>query len=316
MRKYSGRMKSFQCICIVISLLLFFTAWININSSYDFSDYGGIISQAERLATQYLQAEDERGYYKLIDALLDAKLTPVEVFSASKGIVAATRFVLDSAETIVFLMLYKVIFVGCIVSGILTIFSFRQEKYLKWTGNLFFVCVLLAALFHQGAVWFGNSFVYFDLFGMTLMPYLAVILALPIQLKSKLPMEGLLGGTLVEEIEQPEAAVPPKKSVMQNFKKKMQKEELTEWVCKQCGKENMADSAFCTQCGQPRPEKIRCRNCGEELAEEDIFCRKCGAARKEESKEQEKQDTVCEYCGSSLDEESVFCGNCGAKVSK
>lgn len=316
MRKYSGRMKSFQCICILLSLLLLLTAWINIKLSYDFSEYGGTIETVERLATQFMQEEDEWGYYKFIDALLDAKLTPLEVFLSSRGIMTTVKYILNPMHVAAFLYLHKAVFAGAVVSGILAILSFWCEAPLKWAEKVFFAAMLLMVFLYLGAIWACNNFIYYDLLGMTAMPYLAVILALPIRVKSKLPLEGLLGGTLAEEIEQPEAVVAPKQSVMQKFKKKMPKENLTEWVCKQCGKENMADSAFCSQCGQPRPQKVRCEKCGEELADKDMFCRKCGTPRKEESKEQEKQDTVCEYCGSSLDEESVFCGNCGAKVSK
>lgn len=54
------------------------------------------------------------------------------------------------------------------------------------------------------------------------------------------------------------------------------------WKCTNCGKENAASSAFCTDCGERRHYNWKCAKCGKENALDIRFCPDCGNARSEE----------------------------------
>lgn len=335
MRKYSERMKNFQCLCILASLLLMLTSWINIDVSYDWSE-----SFTYQLAMEYIEMriEDTYGseetevlekYYSSARAFEDGRLTPIEIFSTSEGIEYTVGSVVGRDTMHSFLIIYKTAMVTLGVLGILSLISLKRKKGLTWTEYLFLAAMLFFVWLHWKVEKQCVSILRSDCIKMSMMPYLAILFALPIGIKSKLPLEGILGGTLVEETEQSDSAANTKQSAMQNLKRKLKKEEWEEWTCKQCGKENLEDSAFCSQCGQPRPKKAHCVKCGGILEDEDMFCRKCGTPRTEETEdakenvkqenekqENEKQENVCKVCGSLLEEESIFCGNCGAKVNE
>lgn len=335
MRKYSERMKNFQCLCILASLLLMLTSWINIEVSHDWSE-----SAIYRIGMEYIEMhiEDTYGsehaeliekYSSSIRAFEDGRLTPIEIFSTSEGIEYTVGSAVGRDTMHSFLVIYKMALVTIGVSGILSLISLKRKKGLTRAEYLFFVAMLFFVWLHWKVETRCVSTLRSDCIQMSMMPYLAILFALPIGIKSKLPIEGLLGGALVEEAEQSDSAANSKQSAVRIFKKMMKEEEVFEWTCKQCGKENLEDSAFCSQCGQPRPKKAHCVKCGGILEDEDMFCRKCGTPRTEEAEdakedekqenekwENEKQENVCKVCGSLLEKESIFCGNCGAKVNE
>ena len=52
------------------------------------------------------------------------------------------------------------------------------------------------------------------------------------------------------------------------------KQEINEWICPKCGKENKAK--FCLRCGTPKPEYRTCPKCGEKVQSDAAFCPECG----------------------------------------
>lgn len=54
------------------------------------------------------------------------------------------------------------------------------------------------------------------------------------------------------------------------------KQEVNEWICSNCGKENKGK--FCLRCGTSRPEEKTCPKCGEKMPGDAAFCPSCGEA--------------------------------------
>lgn len=75
--------------------------------------------------------------------------------------------------------------------------------------------------------------------------------------------------------------------------------------CKKCGKENIDNSIYCSNCGYRLDGKKKCVSCSQMIEENAIYCNFCGSRVDGKS--------VCKNCGSVYDGE--FCTQCGTSKS-
>ena len=146
MLNLSKRMKIFGTSCILVSMLFLCTTWVKASErvDYDFSDYQedviGALREMEGFAAWFGASIDLSGIEKLIDVLIDGKLTAVEMTTVCKEGSA----LLKGAEELftpsgkdkemldnfyVFCYVYRLIFVATVISGLLTILSYFKEKF-------------------------------------------------------------------------------------------------------------------------------------------------------------------------------------------
>lgn len=88
-----------------------------------------------------------------------------------------------------------------------------------------------------------------------------------------------------------------------------------DWTCS-CGQKNR--EAFCTKCGNPRPEpdtRMRCNMCGAENAPGAKFCCKCGRPLVDTvPSSAEPAYTICPECGTENSPNASFCLHCGRNL--
>lgn len=89
----------------------------------------------------------------------------------------------------------------------------------------------------------------------------------------------------------------------------------SDWKCS-CGQKNKG--AFCTRCGNPRPEpsvRMRCNMCGTENAPGAKFCCKCGRPLDDTAfHSAEPTRMICPKCGTANNPNASFCLHCGYKL--
>jgi membrane protease subunit (stomatin/prohibitin family) len=79
-------------------------------------------------------------------------------------------------------------------------------------------------------------------------------------------------------------------------------------ACPACGKQNVAGSKFCADCGGTMEvTQVPCVKCGAKLREGAKFCSECGST-------QEKQKCSNAECGAELTPGTKFCAECGTKT--
>jgi Putative virion core protein (lumpy skin disease virus) len=79
-------------------------------------------------------------------------------------------------------------------------------------------------------------------------------------------------------------------------------------ACPACGKQNVAGSKFCADCGgKMEVTQVPCVKCGAKLREGAKFCSECGST-------QEKQKCSNAECGAELTPGTKFCAECGTKT--
>jgi predicted RNA-binding Zn-ribbon protein involved in translation (DUF1610 family) len=66
------------------------------------------------------------------------------------------------------------------------------------------------------------------------------------------------------------------KAVISDVGDKISTTSIVGWSCPDCGKKNLGDSKYCSNCGREKPTQRVCANCGAKIGNNDKFCRKCG----------------------------------------
>ena len=79
-------------------------------------------------------------------------------------------------------------------------------------------------------------------------------------------------------------------------------------ICPSCSASNDEEARFCSNCACPFPRKkekklARCTSCDEMILADSAFCSKCG--------EKQEAQAFCTSCGEKLAAIAKFCGNCG-----
>lgn len=312
----SGRMKIFASACVLISMIMLCTTWVKVDE-YNFNEYQTIVNLVSEGAKSHASVSDSsfdlHSIQEMLNVMRDGKITAREMVPICKGVKAAIDEEGDpngdDAMTYTFSYIYRLLFWITVISGVLAIVSFYQDRF-QGAEETFFVCQIgLVLLCATMAYWLNNEFEFSGKFlSLTLMPCFAVLLALPIKLKCLLPIEDVIDNGKTPQMEK---FVQKSQEVAQNITQMVGYEK---WKCKNCGNENLADSRFCAECGCERPEKTKCSNCGVVVGDNDVFCRKCGSLIKTEEDKKKSQKVTCKKCGSPIDAESLFCEHCGAKV--
>ncbi|WP_458407205.1 zinc ribbon domain-containing protein [Anaerotignum sp.] len=293
MNALKQKRKLVSCICIVVSILLLFTSWISTKESmaYDYSAYQNDIIRAleniESMALFMGASIDLNGIEKITSCALDGKLTAAETFTVCKEAPALIQvledsmgaFVTDTSEyqtARMYCYAYMAIFAVVVLSGIWALISAIKEKYNKSQYIYFISQIVLLVCFLAMTRMLGQKG--WEV-GVTFTAFLSVLLAVPMDLKEKLPVDRFMNNSKVE------TAVQKSQAVAQNIAQKAKEVATIEsWTCTGCGTKNSMTHKFCSECGCQQPP----------MAKNNL--------------------QICPACGSKLEEDSCFCGNCGTKI--
>ena len=105
------------------------------------------------------------------------------------------------------------------------------------------------------------------------------------------------------------------------FKSRSTTQEVSGYVCQNCGNNLGKDADFCNLCGSKvtkiskpaQPAGFVCETCGLKTDTDSQFCKNCGAKIIKFEQVKVQQD-ICPKCGIVLDTDSAFCSKCGIKI--
>ncbi len=314
------KVKLFAGVCVLLSMLLLGTTWIKVDESleYDFSDYqydvNRVLDGARFAAAWAGYSYDFDSIEKMADALLDGKLSALEIDSVCKGAAEIiwglgdyVDFSSSNEDAVSFFYGYRMAFWGGILAGFLTILSFYLNRF-RGVEYVFFGCqVTLMILCFVMAYKINGILEQTDIVHLTVMPGFAVMLALPIKIKAKLCFNNIVD---FENLFWESSSADQVLGALKNLPHAVHAEK---WTCPSCGKENAATAKFCSGCGNAKPKKPVCPSCGTAVADEDVFCPECGNQLVTSVQKAEARVLSCKKCGSPMDEDSLFCRYCGAK---
>lgn len=271
--KQSDRTNGLQLVFLLVSLILLVsTGWIGVRSDYrdafkssvrevteqidEYSGYAGLLLGSD------FDTEDLKAVQGFIEKLEDGSLSPLEAGLMAPRLAKALQWFgswVDDAEDLqkaqFWIWVYTVIFWLTVAAGVLTIvFSLvkRQSPIgVCYVGGL--VILLIAFI----VIWLEVDT---DILTLTFWPFAAILFGVGafVVHKRSAGRAVLQTGVAAEE----------------------------RWVCPVCESLENASSAFCSQCGAPKPEKASgteeaafCYNCGTKLEKGVLFCPNCGTKR-------------------------------------
>ena len=256
MLSISKRMKIFCGVCILISIMLLFSTWIK--CIIDLSKYQEEIIGGLQWLQMWVDNDTSIAINKIIQILLDGKLTAFEMLTACKNCIPLVGDVLEDNKILMFCVAYIVDFIIVIISGLWTEYKIFKG-YITNGDKVFFISQLVLVAFtiivvHNFSNLFDESI---DLMSITASPFIAVLFALPISAKCKIPIDNVNINNGID--------------LVKNNVEKFQSDSLNNRTDSYTAIGN--DNKICDD-----GEKIyRCKNCGSQIDEDSVFCEYCGA---------------------------------------
>lgn len=303
------KIKFLGALCLIISLLLLFSSWIEIKGSliYNLSDYQKNIFRAINELENYISFLgidiNLEGIEKILSCLLDGKLTPVETVTLCKEIIPivdtikyyfrdSSNLLIELQKIYYFCYLYIILVGVTVLTGILSIYSRLREKTNKSNLIFFLLQLMLLIVFLLVALFLRNYEVNVRI---TVSAILSVIFALPLNIKEKSVQKNNKYAFYEEKIGKGK----------DNHENKSNKDSIVAML-------NKSDEVDCWTC----------QNCGEKLPLKYRYCSKCGSARpisdgtdeldfKNGIRNRKQKPVICPNCGSQIEEDSSFCEICG-----
>lgn len=304
--KLSKNTRIFGCILIIISVALLFTAWIetygetkSFLSSYS-SDIESLVDEVSGEVSWALMwfdvNVDEEMIRDVCYCLTDGELSAKEIGTVCRGVSSimtdlirgefeSESFSFDSDDwmiwTIVITVLYRLIFLVAIVSGVIAFinrfkgYSSRAEYF--FAGSYVVMLVAMIVL-----IAYAKSSEDLDIaLRITYIPFVATILAMPSGMLEKLPLDRINLGFVKDDALDNVAAKT--KQTLKNVKntvilpKDGSMNQTPQNICPACQSVVKSGNAFCGNCGS-RVENVKrtCPECNKELDENSRYCEHCG----------------------------------------
>ena len=236
MLSISKKMKIFCGVCILISMVLIFETWIK--CAVDLSTYQDEIIGGLRWLQMWTDNDKAVAIGKIIETMLDGKLSAVEILMICKNGIVLADLPLDN-EVLVFFYIYIIDFIVVIISGLWTEYKI-YKGYISNGDKIFFVSqLILTILTVIIAHSFSNVFdTGINLMSITRIPFITIIFALPMVIKYKIPIDKNIDN--VEE---------------HNRFKKINWEDKNTY-CLVCGNKIENNDKVCSKCGTPIKENL------------------------------------------------------------